>query len=82
MITIMPSLQPHPQHDLCCDVTRIDYVAPNGHIVDGVQGFASIVIEPRPDGDGTRTLFKNVNRRPTWTPPRLDSKRLEQKRNC
>jgi hypothetical protein len=24
------------------------------------QGFASIVIEARPDGDGTRTVFKNA----------------------
>jgi hypothetical protein len=58
--TPVASIWTRLRYDAAGEVTRIDYVAPDGHIVDGKQGFASIVIEPRPDGNGTRTVLKDA----------------------
>ena len=42
------------------DIAQIDYVAPEGGIVNGKNSFASIVIEPRAGGAGNRVVYKDA----------------------
>lgn len=42
------------------DMIRADYVSPQGQLIDGKQGFASVLFERSPDGAITRTEFRTA----------------------
>ncbi len=47
-------------YDARGEVTRIDYVSADRTIIDGKQGFATILVERAPDGSTARTIIKTA----------------------